>query len=256
MNSWREHLRQRVGKFFRIHGIDGPLAVPIAFGAALLLAFVKLAEEVMEGATRVFDEAILLALSTPGDVAQPIGPVWLQESIRDFTALGSTDVLTIITLSVAAWLPFSEKRRTAGLAPVAVLGGIVFSGLLKIGFARTRPEIVLHPVAVSTNSFPSDHAMMSVVVSLTLGFLVSRTQHPVALKVYVLSLALFLTLLVGLCRIYLDVNWPSDVLAGWAVGACWALSGRDRRRHPSRAHRRSGRSRRSTGVQLRWRIPR
>jgi undecaprenyl-diphosphatase len=132
-------------------------------------------------------------------------------------------VLTIITLGVAAWLLFSGKQRTAGLVLVAVLGGVVFSSLLKIGFARVRPDLVPHSVTVSTNSFPSGHAMMSAVVYLTLGFLVAWTQRTVALKVYLLSLALFLPLLVGLSRIYLGVHWPSEVLAGWAAGACWAL---------------------------------
>ncbi|MBL4543957.1 MAG: phosphatase PAP2 family protein [Rhodobacteraceae bacterium] len=223
MNRPHGHLLQRVAGFFRANGIDGPLGIMIAVGTVLLFAFVKLADEVLEGETRAFDEAILLALRTPGDLAQPIGPPWLQEMVRDFTALGSTGVLTIITLGVVGWLMFSGKRRTAGLVLVAVLCGIVFSSLLKLGFARPRPDLVPHSVAVFTNSFPSGHAMMSAVVYLTLGFLVARTQHAVALKVYLVSLALFLTLLVGFSRIYLGVHWPSDVLAGWAAGACWAL---------------------------------
>ncbi len=118
---------------------------------------------------------------------------------------------------------FSGKRKTAWLVLLAVLCGVVFSSMLKLGFARPRPDLVPHSVAVFTNSFPSGHAMMSAVVYLTLGFLVARTQHSAALKAYLLTLALFLTLLVGLSRIYLGVHWPSDVLAGWAVGACWAL---------------------------------
>jgi len=223
MNAVCEYVRHLISVFSRARGIDGPLTVLIAGGAVLLSAFIKLAEEVMEGETQTFDEIILLALRTPGDIAQPIGPLWLQEMVRDFTALGSIGVLTIITLGVAAWLLFSGKQRTAGLVIIAVLGGVVFSSLLKLGFARARPDLVPHSVAVFTNSFPSGHAMMSAVVYLTLGFLVARTQRRVALKVYLLSLALFLTLLVGLSRIYLGVHWPSDVLAGWAVGASWAL---------------------------------
>lgn len=223
MKKLRASVRHFISEFSRARGIDGPLAVLIAVSALLLFAFVQLADEVMEGETRAFDEAILLALSTPGDVSQPIGPLWLQEMVRDFTALGSTGVLTIITLGVVGWLMFSGKRRTAGLVLVAILCGVVFSSLLKVGFARPRPDLVPHSVAVFTNSFPSGHAMMSAVIYLTLGYLVARTQRAAALKVYLLFLALFLTLLVGLSRIYLGVHWPSDVLAGWAVGACWAL---------------------------------
>jgi undecaprenyl-diphosphatase len=218
-NTWR----QRTSAFLEKTGIDRAFAVVVGFGSLLLFAFIKIADEVVEGETRTFDEGIVLALRTPGDISQPIGPPWLQEMVRDFTALGSTGVLTIITLGVVGWLVFSGKRRTAGLVLVAVLCGVVFSSLLKSGFARPRPDLVPHPVAVFTSSFPSGHAMMSAVVYLTLGFLVARTQNSIAIKVYLLSLALFLTLLVGLSRIYLGVHWPSDVLAGWAAGACWAL---------------------------------
>jgi len=65
--------------------------------------------------------------------------------------------------------------------------------------------------------------MLSAVVYLTLGALLARAQRQRRLKVYILALAVALTVLVGLSRIYLGVHWPTDVLAGWIAGAAWAL---------------------------------
>jgi undecaprenyl-diphosphatase len=65
--------------------------------------------------------------------------------------------------------------------------------------------------------------MLSAVVYLTLGALLARVQPQRRLKMYVLTLAVVLTTLVGLSRIYLGVHWPTDVLAGWIAGAAWAL---------------------------------
>lgn len=203
--------------------IDRSLAIAIAAAALLLFGFVRIAEEVLEGDTRGFDEDLLLALRTPGDTTQPIGPLWFQEMVRDVTALGSTGVLTVVTLAAVGWLLISGKRRAAGFVLLAVVGGVVLSSLLKIGFARPRPDLVPHEMAVFTDSFPSGHTMMSAVVYLTLGDLLARAQPTVTGKVYLISLALILTLLVGCSRVYLGVHWPTDVLAGWAAGASWAL---------------------------------
>lgn len=188
-----------------------------------LWAFVELAEEVIEGETRVFDEAVLLALRDAQDLADPLGPIWLQEFARDLTALGGVAVLTFLTLAACGFLLLQGKRHGAVLMLAAIGGGILLSSLLKIGFDRPRPELVPHGTLVYTASFPSGHSMMSAIVYLTLGALLARLQPNRRLKVYLLGLALLLALAVGMSRLYLGVHWPTDVLAGWSVGAAWAL---------------------------------
>ncbi len=191
--------------------------------AACVWAFVGLAEEVREGATHAFDTEILLALRNPADLTHPLGPAWVQELGRDVTALGGFAVLTSVTLAVAGFLWLQGNRRSMWLVLIAVAGGQVLSSLAKYGFDRPRPDIVPHAVEVYTASFPSGHSMMSAVTYLTLAVLVARVQPTGALKAYVLSLAVLLTLAIGISRIYLGVHWPTDVLAGWTAGAAWAL---------------------------------
>ena len=115
-----------------------------------------------------------------------------------------------------------RKRAHALLMAVAVLGGTVISTLLKLGFDRPRPDIP-HAARVFTASFPSGHAMLSAVTFLTLGALLTRVNADRRVKAYFMVLAVFLTIIVGLSRLYLGVHYPSDVLAGWCVGAAWAV---------------------------------
>lgn len=195
----------------------------LAIIAALLFGFGKLAGEVLDGDTRSFDEVVLRSLRNPADLADPIGPAWLENVVRDITSLGSFSVLTIVTLSVVIYLLIDGKRAAAAFVFFAIAGGGILSELLKHVFARPRPELVAHLVDVKTMSFPSGHAMLSAVTFLTLGALLTRIQSRRRLKAYLLSLAIFLTILVGLSRLYLGVHWPTDVLAGWCAGAAWAM---------------------------------
>jgi hypothetical protein len=102
-------------------------------------------------------------------------------------------------------------------------GGQLLSTLLKAGIDRPRPDLVSHLANETSLSFPSGHAMLSAVTYLTLGSLAARFLPGRTTKIYVLSLAVLITLLVGVSRVYLGVHWPSDVLAGWCAGFAWAM---------------------------------
>lgn len=200
------------------------ILVPLALIAAALATFIWLLDEVGEGDTHAIDTAIILSLRAPGDPADPIGPRWLEDAVRDVTALGSAPVLVIAVLAVAGFLALARAHRLALFTLAASLGGLALSSALKYLVDRPRPELVPAEAYTFTSSFPSGHSLMAAVVYLTLAVLVVRLMERRRLKSYALGIAVLLTLLVGASRVYLGVHWPSDVLAGWAAGAGWALA--------------------------------
>ena len=191
--------------------------------AASSFLFLKLVSEIHEGETHAVDQAILLALRDPTDPSNPIGPPWLQIMFRDLTSLGSPSVLTLVTIGAVGYLWLERKRGAALFVVISVAGGAALEILLKLGFARPRPELVSRLVDVNSFSFPSGHAAMATITYLTLGVLLASVQKRRRMKLYLLAVATFLALLVGFTRVYLGVHWPTDVLAGWCVGAAWAL---------------------------------
>jgi undecaprenyl-diphosphatase len=208
----------------RVSRAERSTLLAVFLTALSLYVFVAIADEVREGATASFDRALMLAFRDRADPYDPLGPPWLEGLMRDFTALGSFGVLTLMTLMIVGYLCLIRKRESAWMIAVCVFGGMLMSNLLKWGFDRPRPDLVAHGTTVYTQSFPSGHAMLSATVYLTLGALLARTQADIRVKVYLLVLAGLLTIVVGISRIYLGVHWPTDVLAGWAIGAGWSLS--------------------------------
>lgn len=195
----------------------------VAVVAGGLWAFLEVAEAVTEGDARALDRAVLLAMREPADPADPLGPRWVEEMGRDLTALGGVAVLTLVSGAAALFLWMARRPRAVALLLVAFAGGQALSLLLKRGYARPRPDLVPHESFVYTASFPSGHSMMSAVVYLTLGALLARVLPRRRMKLLVMACALGATALTGLSRVYVGVHWPTDVLAGWAVGASWAV---------------------------------
>lgn len=188
-----------------------------------LLAFVELAEEVNEGEAARFDAAVLLALRAAGDPADPIGPQWVEIMFRDLTSLGSHAVLAAFVLIAAGFLLVNGRRAAALLVALSATGGALLSAFLKWLYGRPRPDLVAHLAEVSSASFPSGHAMLAAVIYLTLGALLASVLPQQRLRIYVFVVAFALTIVVGVSRVYLGVHWPTDVLAGWCVGAAWAM---------------------------------
>lgn len=197
--------------------------VAMILSAGALWAFIIVAAEMLEGDFHAFDETVMLALRAPDDPSNPIGPAQVEVAMRDLTALGGVTVLTLVTLTVLVALWVKRQRATAAFLAAAMLGGQVLSNVAKLGFSRPRPDLVPHGVDVSTASFPSGHSLMATVAYLTLAVILTTTEKSWRLRAFYISVAVTLSLLVGISRVYLGVHWPSDVLAGWTLGAFWAL---------------------------------
>ncbi|HLP41148.1 MAG TPA: phosphatase PAP2 family protein [Fibrobacteria bacterium] len=172
---------------------------------------------------RAFDEAVLLTMRVPGDPRDPIGHPFFEEFVRDITALGSQYILALGVLAACGFLALHHQYHAVILLLAATAGAFFVSILLKGMFDRPRPELVSN-ISYTTGfgSFPSGHSTMSAAVYLTLGALLTRLVKPMGHKVYFLALSLLLTLLIGLSRIYLGMHYPTDVMAGWIIGAIWA----------------------------------
>ena len=208
-----------------------PIAVPIKWlgsrggwflTAALVIVvgiwgLIALTDSVSEGHTQKFDDRI-----NTWCVTHP-GPKWLQEGGRDLTALGGFTVLSLGVAAVAGYLLLSGKKGMTILVIAATLGGLFLTTALKHWIDRPRPPLRQPGTLVFTRSFPSGHSALSAAVYLTLGVLLARASTSRVLKFYFLCIALVLTTLVGLSRVYLGAHYPTDVLAGWTIGLVWSL---------------------------------
>jgi undecaprenyl-diphosphatase len=192
--------------------------------AAGVCGFIVLALAVSRGWTQDVDERLLRSLRDAADSARPLGPAWLAEAGRDLTAIGGVAGLCLLTAAVSGYLLICRKYRAVVLLLAATLGGLLLSTLLKESFDRPRPNVVPYLSHVATSSFPSGHSLNSAVVYLTLGSLLAALVRQRRLKFYFLSVAVLLTLLVGISRVYMGVHYPTDVLAGWLAGLSWALA--------------------------------
>ena len=198
------------------------LTVVLAFLAGIGV-FVLLAGAAPDGGYLELEEKVMRSLRTADDPSRVIGPWWLQEVSRDVSALGSAVTLIAMTVLVLGYLLLNRGYAAATLVALSTAGGYGLSAALKHAIGRERPDVVPHLAHVTSDSFPSGHAMLASIVYLTLGALLAQQAARKREKVYIIQAALVLASAIGVSRVLLGVHYPTDVIAGWGAGTAWAL---------------------------------
>lgn len=206
--SLRKWIEKRLSPVLAIELVAGLL-----LSIGVVVAFAELSEEVVEGDTHWFDEAVLLWINTSL-------PGWLEEPMRVVTALGYYWVILPLLAIAAGAFYLRGRKISAVLLVVSTVGGIVLTTVLKAVFQRTRPELFDYGYAASFYSFPSGHATVAVGFYGTLALLLAwrLTGLP---RWAVAASGATLVLLIGLSRLYLGVHYPTDVLAGFLAAPLW-----------------------------------
>jgi len=196
----------------------GALAV-LALG---LLTFVDVADDMSEAEGLAFDGRVLAWMQPVA--GQPRGPWGLHEAAADLTSLGGIAVLTLFAFVALGVLLILRKHLSAVLLVIGLAGAVGLSEGLKALFGRQRPPADYQAVDTLNASFPSGHALLATVFYLTVAVMMTRAFPQRRLKIYVLGVGILFAVMVGLTRVYLGAHWASDVLAGWGVGAAWAMA--------------------------------
>lgn len=170
-----------------------------------------------------FDRAILEFFRQGEDPSRIIGPSAIQTVTQQATDIGSGTVMAMWSGLILGYMLLDRQWSHAAQLALAAGGGAALGWGFKQFYQRPRPEIVPRLGEVHSWSFPSGHANLSMIIFLTLGVFIARYSRTRLQKIYVMAVAVGLVLFIGWSRIALGVHYPSDVLAGWTLGAGWAL---------------------------------
>lgn len=181
--------------------------IAIVSGIALL-TFADVGEDVAEKSTGPFDNGVRAWFVSHQNPA-------LYKIAYAITWIGSPTVMVFVAIAAGVWFYHRRGRSRAGVVVAAPAAGGLLSGAIKLLYGRARPAgaALLNE---RTFSFPSGHAATSAAVLITLCYVLAR-EEMISWRTAIL-LGGSVPLVVGLTRLYLDVHWTTDVVAGWTVG--------------------------------------
>ena len=184
---------------------------------AALFFFGWLAEEMLDGDTRRFDESVRQFVH---EFASPAMTIIMQTS----SFLGSTLFLIVFGVIIVIALYLRKHRRGAILFTITTVGASILLVTLKLAFRRVRPEPFFDTILPASYSFPSGHSLAAFCFYGALAEILSERTDKLWQQTLVWISAVTMILLIGISRIYLGVHHPSDVVAGYAVGLIWVIT--------------------------------
>lgn len=192
------------------------LLLGLTAAIASLVFFGWLADEVLEGETRHFDDftrAAVHTLTTPP----------LTTAMRGMSFIGSALFLTIATIVVIILFALRKWGREAQLLALTMIGASMLNTTLKLAFARPRPVPFFNLTKPETYSFPSGHSLASCCFFAGLAAILSGRIKSRRTRIIIWIAAATMFLLIGLSRIYLGVHYTTDVIAGFVAALIWIL---------------------------------
>jgi undecaprenyl-diphosphatase len=190
--------------------------------AALALLALAVSSLFADGGAHTLDRQIMLLLRD-ASANDPIGPNWFEDVMRDMTGLGGIGVVVGASLLLAGFLALQRRYKDIAILAFSMVGAQIVSAIAKMLVSRPRPDLVSHEAEIYSASFPSGHTLMATVAWVTFAMLLAADFDNRRARDYLLLVAWIVATAVGCSRVYLGVHWPSDVLAGWAVGALWMV---------------------------------
>ncbi|MCP8970390.1 phosphatase PAP2 family protein [Ectobacillus ponti] len=176
------------------------------------IIFAGIAYLMYEGATYTLDHAGMQLAYTLRSHAVTVLAIGI-------THMGAGLFEGIVCTAAALLFVWRKQWSAAALLLVNLAGVWLLNDGLKEWFARVRPDEAFRLVAANSYSFPSGHAMGAASFYGALAFLLARRYA--AFRIGIWTGGMVLVLLIGLSRVYLGVHYPSDVIAGFAMGAAW-----------------------------------
>jgi undecaprenyl-diphosphatase len=211
--SWSVSVRDARSRLFSL--LLTIRVVGLLMAALAIWVFAQIADEVVEKDTQTIDTLILQKIK--------LGHTPLLDQIMvGVTFVGQPSVLVVMTLGIGIWLLIKRRRTEVTTLAIAGLGAVGLNYWLKLLFARERPVLWERVVGVHYYSFPSGHAMVSIVIYGLIGYLLAI--HFRRWRVLIFSLTIILVVAIGVSRLYLGVHWPTDVAAGYAAGLVWLIA--------------------------------
>jgi membrane-associated phospholipid phosphatase len=168
--------------------------------------------EVWEKETFFFDTPLLMRVH---HWANP----FFDQLMLSITQLGNPIGAITTSVIILGWLLGQKQFLEFGFFAIASLGAVLLNEGLKLIFTRPRPTLWQSLIQETTYSFPSGHALGSMVLYGCLAYLLAQSYPSRSPLIY--GVASVIIIMIGLSRLYLGVHYPTDVIAGYIIGFLW-----------------------------------